>query len=103
MKLDTKGLRRRIARKPDFYQQHIYGEYEAGGTSWLYLSSVPFEQLGFETEIGHEPILEWCYRVSRHCTDGIDNLAGSLCRFSPSGGEKGQRACREKSDRDNLW
>ena len=32
---------------PDKYVDHIYGEKEAGGTSVLYLSSVPFEKLGF--------------------------------------------------------
>lgn len=37
----------RIRARPDRYVDHIYGEHEAGGTSWLYLSSVPFEQLGF--------------------------------------------------------
>jgi hypothetical protein len=30
---------------------HIYGEQEAGGTSWLYLSAVPFEQIGFRTDL----------------------------------------------------
>lgn len=39
--------RNRIANKPDKYVDHIYGEKEAGGTSVLYLSSVPFEKLGF--------------------------------------------------------
>ena len=31
---------------------HIYGEFEGGGTSWLYLSSRPFEDIagsGFPT------------------------------------------------------
>ena len=37
----------RIAAHPDKYVDHIYGEKEAGGTSVLYLSSVPFEKLGF--------------------------------------------------------
>jgi hypothetical protein len=26
---------------------HIYGEKEVGGTSWLYLASEPFETIGF--------------------------------------------------------
>lgn len=43
--------RRRIATHPDEYVDHIYGEHEAGGTAWLYLASVPFEQLGFNTDI----------------------------------------------------
>jgi Fe-S-cluster-containing dehydrogenase component len=42
----------RIAAQPDQYVNHVYGEHEAGGTLWLWLSSVPFEQVGlrhFET------------------------------------------------------
>lgn len=50
--------RRRIAENPDRYIDHIYGEYEAGGTSWLYLSDVPFEEAGFDMEIPHQPILD---------------------------------------------
>src|SRR6185312_4506061 len=37
----------RISSHPDKYVDHIYGEKEAGGTSVLYLSSVPFEKIGF--------------------------------------------------------
>jgi formate dehydrogenase iron-sulfur subunit len=37
----------RISAHPDKYVDHIYGEKEAGGTSVLYMSSVPFEKLGF--------------------------------------------------------
>lgn len=47
--------RARIKTRPDKYINHIYGENEAGGTSKMYLSSVPFEQLGFPT-LGAEPI-----------------------------------------------
>lgn len=39
--------RARIRSNPDRYVAHIYGEHEAGGTSVLYLSSVPFADLGF--------------------------------------------------------
>jgi Ni/Fe-hydrogenase subunit HybB-like protein/Fe-S-cluster-containing dehydrogenase component len=39
--------REKIRTHANDYVDHIYGEHEAGGTSWLYLSSVPFEQLGF--------------------------------------------------------
>lgn len=42
---------KRIAENPDSYYNHIYGETEAGGTSFLYLSPVPFEELGFNTKI----------------------------------------------------
>lgn len=39
--------RARIRSNPNRYVAHIYGEHEAGGTSVLYLSSVPFAELGF--------------------------------------------------------
>jgi formate dehydrogenase iron-sulfur subunit len=39
--------RARIQASPGKYVDHIYGEKEAGGTAMLYLSAVPFEQLGF--------------------------------------------------------
>lgn len=51
-----KIARRRIANDTS-YQNHIYGEHEVGGTSWLYISSVPFEKLGFNTAVPDEPIL----------------------------------------------
>jgi len=39
--------RNRISQRPEKYVNHIYGEKEAGGTSVLYLASVPFTQIGF--------------------------------------------------------
>ncbi len=43
--------RERIYQNPGDYVPHIYGEHEAGGTNWLYISPVPFEQLGFRTDL----------------------------------------------------
>jgi len=40
--------RKRIEDHPERYIDHIYGIHEAGGTSVLYLSDVPFGQLGFK-------------------------------------------------------
>lgn len=42
---------KRIADSPDVYVHHIYGEREAGGTSWLYLAATEFEKLGFERDL----------------------------------------------------
>jgi len=42
---------RRIYEKPDLYVNQIYGEHDAGGTGWLYLSPVPFEELGLNTKL----------------------------------------------------
>ena len=45
----------RINKYPDRYLPHIYGEHEVGGTSWLYLSGVPFQTLGLP-KFGYMPI-----------------------------------------------
>ncbi len=49
--------RQRLKDHPGRYIDHIYGEHEAGGTQVLYLSHVPFEQLGLpklgDVAIGH--------------------------------------------------
>lgn len=37
----------KMRAQPEVYVDRVYGEHEAGGTSWLYLSAVPFEDLGF--------------------------------------------------------
>ncbi len=46
----------KIRNNPGKYIDHVYGEHEVGGTSWLYLSSVPFNEIGFRTDIGTTPI-----------------------------------------------
>ncbi|MDO9512857.1 MAG: 4Fe-4S dicluster domain-containing protein [Bacteroidales bacterium] len=46
--------RRRIYESPDQYIEHIYGEHEAGGTCWLYISPVPFKELGMNTKLQKE-------------------------------------------------
>ncbi len=53
--------RQRIADNPGGYVDHIYGVQEAGGTSVLYLSDVPFSELGFKTasKNGAYPKLTW--------------------------------------------
>lgn len=48
----------RIGSEPEKYVDHVYGETEVGGTSWMYLSKVPFDQVGFDTTLQHHPILD---------------------------------------------
>jgi len=51
-----KKARARMAASPGKYVNHIYGEKEAGGTATLYLSAVPFSELGFpEVEMASYP------------------------------------------------
>jgi len=53
-----KIARERIDNNPGKYVNHIYGEYEVGGTNWLYLSGVPFDQVGFPTNLPKKPLIE---------------------------------------------
>lgn len=45
-----------IASAPDRYIDHIFGEHEVGGTSVLYLSDIPFEELGFPANLPEEAL-----------------------------------------------
>lgn len=51
----AEGLKR-IAAEPGKYVHAIYGQEEVGGTSVLYLSPVPFAQLGFDARLGRGPL-----------------------------------------------
>jgi len=53
----------RIAAEPGRYVDRIYGVREAGGTSVLYLSSVPFEALGFPTSVQSDPYPQLTWNV----------------------------------------
>ncbi|CAB5079345.1 Four [4Fe-4S] cluster protein DVU_0535 [Olavius algarvensis associated proteobacterium Delta 3] len=50
-----KIARERIRKFPDRYVPHIYGEHEMGGTSWLYLSTEPFNEIGLREDLGTTP------------------------------------------------
>ncbi len=50
-----KLARKRINRNPKRYIDHIYGEKEMGGTSWLYLSGVPYNEIGMREDLGTTP------------------------------------------------
>lgn len=56
----------RIEESPGkYFENRVYGEHEAGGTQVLYLSHVPFEELGLPS-VGNEPIparLKWQKRA----------------------------------------
>ena len=54
----VKTAHERIRSRPDKYVDHVYGETEVGGTSWMYLSKVPFDQVGFNTTLQKSPILD---------------------------------------------
>lgn len=43
--------RKRIVENPELYVDTVYGEHEAGGTCWMYLSPVPFRELGMKASL----------------------------------------------------
>ena len=47
--------RQRIRKFPGRYVNHIYGENEMGGTSWLAIAGVPFDQIGMREDLGNIP------------------------------------------------
>lgn len=49
----------RIKNNPGKYVDHIYGEHEAGGTAWMYISPVSFEKVGMDPNVPKEPILNF--------------------------------------------
>lgn len=57
--------RKRISERPGRYIDHIYGETEAGGTSVLYLSDVPFEALGLPAGVPSQPLPSYTWKISR--------------------------------------
>jgi len=57
-----KEARARLAARPDQYIQKIYGEHDAGGTSVLMLSSIPFSQMGLPENLS-EPLPLLTFRV----------------------------------------
>ena len=58
--------KKRIEETPGkYFENRVYGEHEAGGTQVLYLSHVPFVDIGLP-ELGNEPVparLKWQKRI----------------------------------------
>jgi hypothetical protein len=52
----------RIAAHPDRYIEHVYGEFENGGTSYLILSHIPFSELGLP-DLPETPVNEVSEKV----------------------------------------
>ncbi len=69
--------RRRLAAEPGRYVDHIYGLDEAGGTSVLMLSSVPFATLGLRENLPREPLPGLTWNVLSKVPD-IVLLGGTL-------------------------
>jgi len=61
----------RIRENPGTYVNHIYGLIEVGGTSVLLLSSVPFEEFGYRSDLSKDPLPILTYRVLSRIPDFV--------------------------------
>ena len=76
-KKDLLALARwKMRNNPGKYVDHIYGENEVGGTSWLYLASEPFDAIGFP-KLGTKP--------PPRLTEAIQQADQVLLALSPEG------------------
>ena len=53
-----KVARERIRKYPDRYIDHLFGEHEFGGTSWMVLAGMPFGEIGLHDNAGPTPLPE---------------------------------------------
>jgi formate dehydrogenase iron-sulfur subunit len=73
--------KRRLATRPDKYFNRIYGLEEAGGTSVLYLSEVPFMELGFKA-VTRRPLPSYTWAALRLVPGVFLTMGGSLAFIS---------------------
>jgi len=63
--------KKRLAEKPDEYYPRIYGIEEAGGTSVLVLSAVPFDQIGYPVNIEKVALPQYTWAALKHVPDVV--------------------------------
>ncbi|SHJ49047.1 formate dehydrogenase iron-sulfur subunit [Malonomonas rubra DSM 5091] len=71
----------RVAKHPDKYIRKIYGKEEAGGTSVIYLTSLPFDELGFK-KVTLRPLPEYTWQALRFVPAAFLTVGGSLSALS---------------------
>jgi hypothetical protein len=72
----------KIKKNPGKYIDHIFGEHEVGGTSWIYLASASFEKIGFP-KLGAKA----APRLTEAIQHGVfQGFAGPLLLFGVLGG-----------------
>ena len=73
--------KRRLVSKPDRYFNKIYGLEEAGGTSILYLTEQPFDELGFK-HVTKRPLPSLTWAALRFVPGVFLTMGGSLAFIS---------------------
>jgi len=67
----------RIRNSPGRYINHVYGVTEVGGTSVLLLSDVPFDSLGYRTDLQQQPLPHLTWNVL-HKLPTVVSIGGVL-------------------------
>lgn len=65
----------RIDSAPERYVNHVFGEQEAGGTAKLYISDVPFDQLGFRTDVTTRALPAYTWDIMSKLPAVVGSLA----------------------------
>lgn len=76
-----KEANRRIESRPEKYLKKIYGAEEAGGTSVLYLTGVPLEELGMK-QVTTKPLPSYTWQALRFVPGIFLTVGGSLSLLS---------------------
>ncbi|UFS70391.1 4Fe-4S dicluster domain-containing protein [Geomonas sp. RF6] len=76
-----KEAQKRVASRPERYLSKIYGAQEAGGTSVLYLSGYPFDELGFK-KVTDRPLPSYTWASLRLVPGIFLTVGGSLSLLS---------------------
>lgn len=93
-----------IATNPTRYVDHVYGEFEAGGTSVLYLAAQPFATLGFPA-LGNEPIPHHAETVMERTpliALGVATVATVLHRLTRAHGELSELQPAPRDDQAEM-
>jgi formate dehydrogenase iron-sulfur subunit len=94
--------RTRIRNNPGRYVDHVYGVNEVGGTSVLLLSDVPFDTLGYRTDLLLEPLPQLTWNVLHKLPKivGVGGVLMSGIWWITKRREEVQRAEREEKLRE---
>ena len=68
---------RRLARNPERYIHKVYGNEDAGGTCVLYLSNLPFDELGFKP-VTFRPLPDYTWDALRYVPGAFLTVGGGL-------------------------
>jgi formate dehydrogenase iron-sulfur subunit len=76
-----KEASKRIESRPEKYLKKLYGAEEAGGTSVIYLTSLPFDELGFK-HVTKRPLPSYTWQALRLVPGIFLTVGGSLSLLS---------------------